>query len=212
MKKYLLIIFVLFLNTYVFSQIRDQYVFPYPRIENNTKLAVKCLWGNSITKVDSFNISIDSIGYEIEVLGYYSETPWPGVTLSIDTFDISNYVLADNSYLIKYIACLLYPLNDTVYRVDSASHRILVEASSKVEEIDKDKQIKIYPNPTSGFVTIEADKIEKLEFYNLRGQVLVQSKPNSNKYVLNINNRKKGIYFVKIETEGGVFVEKIIVE
>ncbi|GAB4289186.1 MAG: hypothetical protein Kow0068_14800 [Marinilabiliales bacterium] len=209
--KYILLKTFLLIGICTFSQIIDQQVIPYPRTNNDTRLIIKCLWANSIYATDSCNISIDSLGYYITILGYYSETPWPAVTVSVDTFNISSYILADKSYLIKYVVCLLYPLNDTVYRVDSTTHRILVESSSKVETNNNNDLVKLYPNPSSKEINIICKNMQEIELINEKGQLIEQYYVNSDHFVINVANRNKGIYFVKVETINGNVIEKIVV-
>jgi hypothetical protein len=66
----------------------------------------------------------------------------------------------------------------------------------------------IYPNPTSGKISIKNSNVKQVEIYNFRG-VLVQS---SNKREFDLGQETKGIYFVKFITKEGIFTEKIVLE
>ena len=71
-------------------------------------------------------------------------------------------------------------------------------------------EIKIYPNPSSLHVFIKSHKdlITKIELYNLLGE-RIQSM-NNNVESINISNLVSGIYLLKIYTEQGATVKKII--
>ena len=70
----------------------------------------------------------------------------------------------------------------------------------------------IYPNPTSGNFTIELEKQENanITIYSIAGKRVFNKQYVSNDLIdINIDT-PNGIYFVKVETEKGVFTEKII--
>ena len=70
----------------------------------------------------------------------------------------------------------------------------------------------IFPNPTSGNFTIKLEKQDKanITIYNIAGKTIFnkQYAPND---LIDINiDAPSGLYFVKVETDKGVFTEKII--
>lgn len=76
---------------------------------------------------------------------------------------------------------------------------------------DKDSSVKVYPNPTSGKVSISAESMLKsAELYDVQGRLLQTNIINNTTSVLDISGRATGIYFVKITSEKGVKVEKLI--
>jgi len=87
-------------------------------------------------------------------------------------------------------------------------------SSSVIEPIEEEAtNIKIYPNPTSGKLTIDIPRINteiSLSVININGQVLIRHKQTSNKVQLDISELTKGIYFVKIESEQISEVRKIL--
>ncbi|UHO40441.1 T9SS type A sorting domain-containing protein [Chryseobacterium capnotolerans] len=82
--------------------------------------------------------------------------------------------------------------------------------SLSTTEVSKDKsiEVKIYPNPTSGNVTIKMkDRLEKYEVYNISGQKL--SEGNSD--TVNMNSFVPGTYLIKIQTKDKKMItEKVI--
>jgi hypothetical protein len=74
-----------------------------------------------------------------------------------------------------------------------------------------DASIAIYPNPTNAIININADSnIKSMELYDMQGRILQTMLGNQK--VLDISDKANGIYFLKITTEKGSKVEKIIKE
>lgn len=80
--------------------------------------------------------------------------------------------------------------------------------SLKTPGFENDNSVAVYPNPASGMVNIQSDsKILSLELYDVQGRLL-QTGLESNK--VDLSSRTNGLYFLKIKTENGQKVEKII--
>jgi uncharacterized repeat protein (TIGR01451 family) len=74
-------------------------------------------------------------------------------------------------------------------------------------DFEKDNTVKVYPNPSNGIVNIKAtSEIKSVELYDVQGRLL-QSGSNAS---LDISGRTAGMYFVKVRTEAGMKVEKIM--
>jgi hypothetical protein len=64
-------------------------------------------------------------------------------------------------------------------------------------------QIKMYPNPASSNLTIEAlDNIEKVSVYNMLGQEVLIATPMLQTVSLDISNFEIGVYIVKTSSNG----------
>ena len=82
-----------------------------------------------------------------------------------------------------------------------------------VTENNVDKSIKIYPNPTHSVININGDfNIQSIQLYDIQGRLLQTNLGISNEAVLDISDKSNGIYFVKITSDKGIKVEKIIKE
>ena len=70
-------------------------------------------------------------------------------------------------------------------------------------------EAKLYPNPTTGFFTVEGANVSKVEVYNLVGQKVHEAEGKT----VNINATEwnKGIYLVNIIEENGAVVAKKLV-
>ncbi|OIQ21410.1 MAG: hypothetical protein BM557_03930 [Flavobacterium sp. MedPE-SWcel] len=83
--------------------------------------------------------------------------------------------------------------------------------SSDVFEIDN--SVKLYPNPSSDIITIEANtSLKSVQLYDVQGRLLQTNVVNEVSSEINISDRLPGLYFVKITTEEGSKIEKVIKE
>ena len=74
-----------------------------------------------------------------------------------------------------------------------------------------DKSVKTYPNPTQDFLNVSAkSNIETIELHDLQGRLMLTKSLDEQTLSINITNQPKGIYLLKIKTENGVKIEKII--
>jgi gingipain R len=69
----------------------------------------------------------------------------------------------------------------------------------------------IYPNPTTGKITIEGNGVIHIEIYDVQGRKLVEHDNISEIISINVSNYDNGIYFVKLFTQTGVVVTKRLV-
>ena len=77
----------------------------------------------------------------------------------------------------------------------------------------KDVLVKIYPNPTTNVLNIETvSNLKSIDLYDVNGRILEINKLNHNRAVFDFSKYKVGLYFVKITTEDGSKIEKIIKE
>ena len=73
--------------------------------------------------------------------------------------------------------------------------------SLSVDDFDFQNDVKVYPNPTNGLITIKNSSvsIEKVIIYNAIGQLLFENNyPNSNEIELDFTSYAKGVYMVNI--------------
>ena len=72
-----------------------------------------------------------------------------------------------------------------------------------------DNSISVYPNPASSKINVKANTdIKEMNLYDLQGR-LIETAIGNNKS-LDISNKQKGVYFLKVTTEKGSKVEKIV--
>ena len=72
------------------------------------------------------------------------------------------------------------------------------------------KDVKIYPNPTSGQLSIEADALTSVCVYDIVGQCLMQMLAREGRVVVDMSQLHSGIYFVKVNTGNGSAVQRVV--
>jgi hypothetical protein len=82
------------------------------------------------------------------------------------------------------------------------------------EEFLKEQQtVEMYPNPTKDQINIFSDKrVDKVLVYNIFGKLVYKSSKNHNSTTLDLSSFSKGIYLVKVFSEGVSTTQKIIKE
>ena len=70
--------------------------------------------------------------------------------------------------------------------------------------------VKVWPNPTSGVLHIEADEFNKVEIYNLLGQIVMHAEKVE---TMDLSDLDKGVYFLIASNKNGAkAVTKVIKE
>jgi len=70
----------------------------------------------------------------------------------------------------------------------------------------KDNQINIFPNPTSTYITIKANKIQSIKVTNINGEEIYCGTDNE----INCTSFSNGIYFINVTTSKQTFTRKFI--
>lgn len=77
----------------------------------------------------------------------------------------------------------------------------------------KDQSISIAPNPAKNSVTVTAiSNIKSIELFDVQGRILQTILEDKNTTTIDISNKSNGIYFLKVTTENGSSVEKLVKE
>jgi len=113
-----------------------------------------------------------------------------------------------------------YQANILVETNDTEHPSFIIACTLVVNEIDTTGvdsytliQTKLFPNPTSGEVTIDCDKvINQIDILNYMGQVVYSSEVNTTTIKTDISQLNAGTYFVRIKTEVGTQTSKLIVK
>ena len=96
--------------------------------------------------------------------------------------------------------------------IETNDARTIFALLSKPEFV-KDESIILYPNPARDFIKIDCDNsIQLIELFDIQGRILETIIENKNTSSVDISGKAKGVYFVRITTENGKKVEKVIKE
>lgn len=77
---------------------------------------------------------------------------------------------------------------------------------------DMQQQVSIYPNPTSGDVTLDLSGLnaKTVELFSMNGQLLNTVVPTDETMTMSLSQYAAGIYFVRIHSDNGVTTQKIV--
>ncbi|HIE44970.1 MAG TPA: T9SS type A sorting domain-containing protein [Flavobacteriaceae bacterium] len=88
-----------------------------------------------------------------------------------------------------------------------------LDPSLSVEE-NQLTNVKLYPNPSNNFINVESEeRIKSIAVYNITGQIINTIMiDNSNKVKLNVKDLNSGLYYVRISSENGSILKKIMIQ
>jgi hypothetical protein len=82
-----------------------------------------------------------------------------------------------------------------------------------ITESANDIQLELYPNPTSGDVTIATEEsIAKVTITDMLGKVIFEQREAGNRVTISTSNFVKGFYLVLVESNGATVTKKLIKE
>ena len=87
----------------------------------------------------------------------------------------------------------------------------IIDDCNPVPELDEQKAT-VYPNPTNGTLRIEAENLEGVSIYNMLGEKLFEASTSGNSFEYDFSPHEVGIYLVRIQTEKGVIVKRVVVD
>lgn len=117
----------------------------------------------------------------------------------------NNLVIGD---VITNEAAIYFDYN---HPINTDEARTVVENLLGGQDFTIDKSISIFPNPASDILNIKADNtIKSILLYDLQGRLLMTSLHNATETYLNITDKSSGIYLIKVISESGSKIEKIV--
>ena len=80
-----------------------------------------------------------------------------------------------------------------------------------IDGFTMNKALKIYPNPTSGIITIEGLEVNRIQLFDVYGNLLKNNVVNNGEHQIDISDCASGVYLIKAFNKVGVVgVKKII--
>jgi len=142
--------------------------------------------------------------------GYYA-----GVALFSNTGAGHIRVVDDLTVPQPALASMIYlPSDNTTYTNGNAfAIRLLTDPSIGMAEQRGTLEVALYPNPTSGLVTVRVpgQEVATLEVIDGMGRTLLTNRSNGNT-TLDLRHLAKGIYLVRLSNAMGTGVQRIVLE
>ena len=124
-------------------------------------------------------------------------------------FKMKTKAMLQTGDLVSNRANIFFDYNFPIATTDAET---VFEALS-TDAFANDQSVVIFPNPARDKININCNNtIESVELYDIQGRVLEVFAANKISAQIDISSKPKGVYFVKIITEKGKKVEKIIKE
>ncbi len=175
-----------------------------------------------------FLVSIDLVSGIATRIGSGVNFGFGGGTSAIDK--LNHYYIYDYSSSGYYIAVLDISTGNAVYNnlvpfgsgdninsiaYDNTKKKLYAEhwdadGMTGIRSYDKNLHISIYPNPGFGAISINtAQNISEIKITNLLGQIISETKPNSQKTEIKIE--EPGVYFINIAIGKEIITKKVII-
>ncbi|MBF6640256.1 T9SS type A sorting domain-containing protein [Flavobacterium sp. J49] len=99
---------------------------------------------------------------------------------------------------------------DYNYPLETNDYETIFQALSN-PNFESDRSISIYPNPSSGVVYIKGDfNIKSIQLFDVQGRLLQTNIVNENNTTIDIAAQNVGVYFVRVVSDKGIKVEKLV--
>lgn len=86
-------------------------------------------------------------------------------------------------------------------------------ANLQVASSQLDKSITVFPNPVTSIVNVSGkNSIQSVQVYDVQGRLLQTTLGNDTNYAIDISNKTNGVYFLKITSDKGMKVERVVKE
>lgn len=148
---------------------------------------------------------------DVDMYGSFNQAPVDG------NFDWVEYTPGGEKHTIENPAEGRHYIMAELYS-GSGAYTIMASLSPKnrmfsaIEE-NSTSTPKVYPNPTNDYITIDAGSIIKeVSVYDATGKLVLRSENFNRTAKLALSDYAKGIYTLRIKTDSGVSVQKIIKE
>ena len=160
--------------------------------------------------VYSMNWSPNQVTFLVDGVGYYTYNPsdknadtWP--------FDLEQYLLLNIA--MGGIGGTIDPnFTESPMVIDYVRVYQSAEILSTNTFEGQEAYIKMYPNPSSDVTNIvSANTIQSISVYNVLGKNTLNKKVNASSYQLDLSTFSKGIYMIKVQTNGSTVMRKLLV-
>ena len=94
--------------------------------------------------------------------------------------------------------------------IDTSSCYAIISVSINEEKLSNN--IAIYPNPTTGIITIQGNNIELIEVRDIQGQLISRFDVVPEKFNIDLSKQSKAVYFLTIKTGKKTVIKKVILE
>jgi len=196
-------------------------------VENSSGVFVKSLLVYAQARISELtNWNNSSSGNKVDAVTGATQSSHGVRTCSWNGTNVSGVVVADGTYTLKMeltdkngtgnLGTFTFVKGTTTQTQTPASvpsfSAITIKwtpsVGTAVEDVNLSDLYQVYPNPTSTSIFVKGLDIQEIEIFNLNGKSLIKT----NLHNVNINSLPKGVYMIKINSETGAVMRKLIKE
>jgi Secretion system C-terminal sorting domain/Beta-propeller repeat len=167
---------------------------------------------NGGVSTDIFISKLDSSGNFIWAKSMGGSINDQGESIALDALGNPIITGSFNSYTVLFGSTMLTNSDNTGNTYDIFVAK-LDNGITAIESIKNNNEIKVYPNPSFGYLTIENTEKKNLievAISDITGKMVFTSLVGQLKFVINTENISEGIYFIHIKSDDFVDTRKII--
>ena len=87
---------------------------------------------------------------------------------------------------------------------------ILIENSTVGIEENEASSVRVFPNPATNMINVEAQGYEQYQLVNMLGQTVSSNSLNNGTAQINVSNLSNGVYFVRLINGNNVETIKVV--
>lgn len=161
----------------------------------NGEFGAMITWENG-GEPQSFKVyrSVDNVDYEVIATVNSADHQY---------FDVS----APGEYFYKVTAYNSYC--ESMFAMTSDMEQDYINIIITSIEEDNNIQAVLYPNPTTGNLTVKAESMKNIEIYNTIGQRMMNVQVDSDEKVIDMKGLENGLYMIRIISENGSTTKRI---
>lgn len=99
---------------------------------------------------------------------------------------------------------------DYNYPVETNDYETIFQSLNN-PDFETDNTISIYPNPSNGIVNVSGDfNLKSIQLFDMQGRLLQTNIVNENNTTIDITTQSVGVYFIRVVSDKGMKVEKLV--
>ena len=160
------------------------------------------VWAGTTSVTSSYNVYRSADGHDYDLIGV--------VTGSAMHFDDHDTNMETCYYQVTAINTIVGGECESApaMAVDGIHDYVTVHTDGVSEQ---DDDIRVYPIPTHGQVTVEAEEMRQLTVTNILGHTIYETQTDATSITLDLSQYGTGMYLIRISSEKGVCVKRVSV-
>lgn len=194
-------------------------------VQNSSGGFVKTLLVYAAARISELtNWNLISGGNKVDAITGATQTSHGVRTCTWNGTDINGVVVADGTYTLKMeltdknstgnvgtFTFVKGPAAQTVNPANVPSFSTITikwtpSVNAGINDVKMSELYQIYPNPTSSSIYVAGLDINEIEIFNIAGKSLIKT----NLQNVNLSSLPKGVYMIKINSENGSVMKKLV--